>query len=410
MEKQNKYLELKNKLKDIYKSNNVKDETSRTLVDQTLTLLEIDKLNKLAKHIVSSSDTAKILDVVNQSIAGYRIYLDNLIDGDHKVIYINEYREIKEKLEKLTELRNEIEDHCNRQIEPFDDKYEELLNDFKESLIGNSASLLFERLMAIQDETSNESIYKALESEKVYIDLKRCINVAREKKKNIKTIELCDDILSYRHVLRENIDMLVEYNNLSSEIMNSIGIKSIEELKKKKEKLTECNKRLLSSGLSNLLLGLNTNLKLTLKRSNTPLDKYLQDVRDLNDLINYFTDVKELRDRVDQYINRSFIFEEKYLMNTADPIALTIANTDLETARTLVSMAEEDGNPSLRTLLVEMILVMMRTPINDMNVNEKEFVGMKKHMSKKSSDQDEEFFNAYDSIMNSNEINRVNTK
>ncbi len=349
MEKQNKYLELKNKLKDIYKSNNVKDEVSRTLVDQTLTLLEIDKLNKLAKHIVSSSDTAKILDVVNQSIAGYRIYLDNLIDGDHKVIYINEYREIKEKLEKLTELRNEIEDHCNRQIEPFDDKYEELLNDFKESLIGNSASLLFERLMAIQDETSNESIYKALESEKVYIDLKRCINVAREKKKNIKTIELCDDILSYRHVLRENIDMLVEYNNLSSEIMNSIGNESIEELKKKKEKLTECNKRLLSSGLSNLLLGLNTNLKLTLKRSNTPLDKYLQDVRDLNDLINYFTDVKELRDRVDQYINRSFIFEEKYLMNTADPIALTIANTDLETARTLVSMAEEDGNPSLRT-------------------------------------------------------------
>ena len=34
----------------------IPEKVNVELVDQTLTLLEIDKLNKLAKHIVSSSD------------------------------------------------------------------------------------------------------------------------------------------------------------------------------------------------------------------------------------------------------------------------------------------------------------------------------------------------------------------
>ena len=409
MDKQNKYLELKIKLKDIYKSDEKKD-TDKTLIEQVLTLLEVDKLNKLSKYTIAKSDTAKILDIVNQSIAGYRIYLDNLIDGDHKVIYINEYREIKNRLEELIELRNEIEDYCNVQIIPYEDKYEELLYELKESLTGNPATLLFERLLTIKDDNDTKNIYDTLENQKFYIDLKKCINIDREKKKNLKIVELCEDIISYRHTLRENIKKLIEYNQLCAELTSKIGIESIEELKKKKERLQECNKELLSSGLSNLLLGLNTNLKLALNRSNTPLDFYLQDVKSEDDLIAYFIEIKELHYRVYQYVHRSFVFEEMYLMNTADPVALTITNTDMETARLLVNFAKEDGNPSLKTMLVEMVLAMETTPIEDMNVNEKEFIGMKKHLSKKCKSKDDEFFERYTNIMNNHEKERVNTK
>ena len=410
MEKQNKYWELKAKLKDIKDNDESLNEVDRNLIGQVLTLLEVDKVNKLSKYTVNKSDTAKVLDIVSQSIAGYRIYLDNLIDGDHKVIYINEYREIKSRLEKLNELRNEIEDYCSVQTIKYENWYEELLYEVKESLIGNPASLLFERLMSIKDDPDTENIYDALENQKFYVDLKKSINIDREKKKNLKIIELCEDIISYRNTLRENVKKLVEYNQLYAELTSKVNVESIEELKQKKERLQKCNKDLLSSGLSNLLLGLNTNLKLALNRSNTPLTIYLQDVKNEYDLITYFIEVKELHDRLYQYINRGFIFEEMYLMNTADPTALTITNTDKEVARLLVNFANEDGSPSLKTMLVEMILAMETTPIEDMNVNEREFINMEKHLSKKSQNEVNEFFERYTNIMNSNEKESVNTK
>ena len=216
--------------------------------------------------------------------------------------------------------------------------------------------------------------------------------------------------MSYRNVLRENVDRLFEYNVLSSEIINGIGNESIEELVKKKEKLTECNRKLLSSGLSNLLLGLNTNLRLALNKSNTPLDMYLQDVRSESDLIEFFMKIKDLKERVNGYMTRSFIFEEMYLNNTANPIALELAKNDLEAARILVSLAEEDGTPSLRTLLVEMVLAMKTTPIKDMNVDEREFVNMKRHVTKRSQEDAEEFLNRYNNIMNNGTKEKVNTK
>ena len=405
MKKKNKYLELRNKVKDIYKNKEL-DSTTMSLFKKVLTLLEVDKLDKLSKYTVFNSEPARMLDIVNRTIAGYRINLDNLIDGDHKVIYFNEYVDIKNKIERLTELRNELEEYCINQVKEFEDQYEDAMDDFNESLIGNPASLLFDKLMTLSDDKA----YELLESKDMHVDLKRCINLEREKKKNIKIIELCDDILSYRNILRENIDRLVEYNTLSSEIINGVGNESIEELVKKKEKLTECNRKLLSSGLSNLLLGLNTNLRLALNKSNTPLDMYLQDVRSESDLIEFFMKIKDLKERINGYMNRSFIFEEMYLNNTANPIALELAKNDLEAARILVSLAEEDGTPSLRTLLVEMVLAMKTTPIKDMNVDEREFVNMKRHVTKRSQEDAEEFLNRYNNIMNNGTKEKVNTK
>ena len=405
MKKQNKYLELRNKVKDIYKNKEL-DSTTMSLFKKVLTLLEVDKLDKLSKYTVFNSEPARMLDIVNRTIAGYRINLDNLIDGDHKVIYFNEYVDIKNKIERLTELRNELEEYCINQVKEFEDQYEDAMDDFNESLIGNPASLLFDKLMTLSDDKA----YELLESKDMHVDLKRCINLEREKKKNIKIIELCDDILSYRNILRENVDRLVEYNVLSSEIINGVGNESIEELIKKKEKLTECNRKLLSSGLSNLLLGLNTNLRLALNKSNTPLDMYLQDVRSESDLIEFFMKIKDLKERINGYMTRSFIFEEMYLNNTANPIALELAKNDLEAARILVSLAEEDGTPSLRTLLVEMVLAMKTTPIKDMNVDEREFVNMKRHVTKRSQEDAEEFLNRYNNIMNNGTKEKVNTK
>ena len=405
MKKQNKYLELRNKVKDIYKNKEL-DSTTMSLFKKVLTLLEVDKLDKLSKYTVFNSEPARMLDIVNRTIAGYRINLDNLIDGDHKVIYFNEYVDIKNKIERLTELRNELEEYCINQVKEFEDQYEDAMDDLNESLIGNPASLLFDKLMTLSDDKA----YELLESKDMHVDLKRCINLEREKKKNIKIIELCDDILSYRNILRENVDRLVEYNVLSSEIINGVGNESIEELVKKKEKLTECNRKLLSSGLSNLLLGLNTNLRLALNKSNTPLDMYLQDVRSESDLIEFFMKIKDLKERINGYMTRSFIFEEMYLNNTANPIALELAKNDLEAARILVSLAEEDGTPSLRTLLVEMVLAMKTTPIKDMNVDEREFVNMKRHVTKRSQEDAEEFLNRYNNIMNNGTKEKVNTK
>ena len=405
MEKQNKYLELKSKVKEIYKSKKL-DSNTKKLFEQVLTLLEVDKLNKLSKYTVYNSEPARMLDIINQSIAGYRINLDNIIDGDHKIIYISEYVDIKNRIEKLTELRNELEEYCVHQTEPFDDKYEELLSELNEYLIGNSATLLFDRLLALPEEDA----YKLLENKDIHIDLKRCINLEREKKKSIKIMELCEDILSYRNLIRENVDILTEYNNLNFEIVDKVGEEPLEELIKQKERLAECNKKLLSSGLSNLLFGLNTNLRLALNRSNTPLDMYLQDVRNENDLIDYFISVRDLGERISKYMNGSFVFEEMYLNNTANSAALEIVKNDLETAKTLVSLAEEDGTPSLRTLLVETVLAMKRTSIKDMNIDEREFIGMNKHLNKKSQEMAEEFLDRYNNIMNNDTKEKVNTK
>ena len=393
MEKQSKYLELKNTIKDITKN----------LFEQALTLLEVDKLNKLSKYTIANSELTKTLNIVNQTIMEYETNINNSITGNHKMIYLNEYMNMKNKLEKLIELRTELEACYLQQIKPFDDKYEELLSNFKESLIGNSLSLLFDRLLSI----SGDKAYELLENKDIYIDLKRCINLERERKKNIKIIELCDDILSYRNTLRENLDRLVEYNKLSSELISKIGCESIEELKKKKERLMECNKKMLSAGLSNLLLGLNTNLRLVLDRSNISLNYYLQDIKNPEDLTNYFMEIKDLRDRIDRYMKRTFVFEEKYLKNTVNELALEIATTDLETAKTLVSLAESDGTPSLRTLLVEMVLAMRQTPISAMDIDKREFSNMEKHFLKTTCNAEEDFSNRYNNIMNNNKKEKV---
>ena len=181
MKKQNKYLELRNKVKDIYKNKEL-DSTTMSLFKKVLTLLEVDKLDKLSKYTVFNSEPARMLDIVNRTIAGYRINLDNLIDGDHKVIYFNEYVDIKNKIERLTELRNELEEYCINQVKEFEDQYEDAMDDFNESLIGNPASLLFDKLMTLSDDKA----YELLESKDMHVDLKRCINLEREKKKNIK--------------------------------------------------------------------------------------------------------------------------------------------------------------------------------------------------------------------------------
>ena len=137
---------------------------------------------------------------------------------------------------------------------------------------------------------------------------------------------------------------------------------------------------------------------------------YLQDVRSESDLIEFFMKIKDLKERINGYMTRSFIFEEMYLNNTANPIALELAKNDLEAARILVSLAEEDGTPSLRTLLVEMVLAMKTTPIKDMNVDEREFVNMKRHVTKRSQEDAEEFLNRYNNIMNNGTKEKVNTK
>lgn len=405
MEKQNKYTELKGKIKSLIDAEEVNDKR-KELLEKIIVLMELDKLVKLSELAISESDTAKLLEIVKQNIEGYKINLDNLIDGEHKIIYISEYVEIKEKINKLSELESELERQCNSQYQPYIDKYEELLASYYDLLLGNSATNLFDEL----SKHEINDVYEGLESNKFYVDLKRCINFEREKKKNAKVVELCDDILSYRNVLRENLDKLVEYNKLSSEITSSMGIKTIEELKILKEKQINCNRRLLSAGLSNLLLGLNTNLKLALSRSNTPLQMYLQDVRDNDDLNLYFGEVKDVRDRITNYMERSFIFEEKYLMNTADPLALEIVNDDVVNARTLLSLADAKGEPTIETMLLEFLLAMNNTNIQDMNVDEKEFLNIRKHFNKKMNIRNQEFFDRYMEIVENKEKNKEKTK
>ena len=173
----------------------------------------------------------------------------------------------------------------------------------------------------------------------------------------------------------------------------------MEEIKVLKEKQAECNKKLLSSGLSNLLLGLNTNLKLALSRSNTPLRLYLQDVRSYEDLIDYFQEVKDMHDRITKYMGRTFVFEEKYLSNTVNPLALEITDEDLVNARTLINLAEEDGSPSLKTTLVELLLAMEETSILNMDVSEKEFSDIKKHFNKRMDTESQELFDKYIEII-----------
>lgn len=394
MKKQNKYTEIKDKIKEASKNSELSDN-ERLLARDVFTLMEVDKLAKLSEWSINNDYLHSLENSINQAINGYEIHLDNLINGDHKIIHISDYLETKDKINRLKNLNEEVNLYKESLLEPFYNKTEELFDECCER-IGLSTGAL--RLLNVHEKINNIDLYEALENNQVINDLKRCLNFEREKRKNRRIMELCDGILSRRNTLRENVDKIVKHNSLNEELMSSIGTKSTEELKAMKEEIIESNKKLMNSGLGDVLFGLNTNLKLALNRSNTPLFKYLQDVKDESDLIEYIAEIKELRENIDKYMKRTFIFEEKYLLNTANPIAIDIATTDSEIAKELINIVEDD-NLSIKSLLAEALLVMQTSNLEDMDVDDKEVNNINKHFAKKTKSKSQELFERYNDII-----------
>lgn len=394
MKKQNKYTEIKDKIKEASKNSELSDN-ERLLARDVFTLMEVDKLAKLSEWSINNDYLHSLENSINQAINGYEIHLDNLINGDHKIIHISDYLETKNKINSLKNLNEEVNLYKESLLEPFYNKIEELFDECCER-IGLSTQAL--RLLSVHEKINNIDLYEALENTQVINDLKRCLNFEREKRKNRRIMELCDGILSRRNTLRENVDKIVKHNSLNEELMSSIGTKSTEELKAMKEEIIESNKKLMNSGLGDVLFGLNTNLKLALNRSNTPLFKYLQDVKDESDLIEYISEIKELRENLDKYMQRTFIFEEKYLLNTANPTAIDIATTDSEIAKELINIAEDD-NLSIKSLLAEALLVMQASDIEDMDIADKEVNNINKHFAKKTKSKSQELFERYNDII-----------
>ena len=394
MKKQNKYTEIKDRIKEASKNSELSDN-ERLLARDVFTLMEVDKLAKLSEWSINNDYLHSLENSINQAINGYEIHLDNLINGDHKIIHISDYLETKNKINMLKNLNEEVNLYKESLLEPFYDRTEELFDECCER-IGLSTGVL--RLLSVHEKINNIDLYEALENNQVINDLKRCLNFEREKRKNRRIMELCDGILSRRNTLRENVDKIVKHNSLNEELMSSIGTKSTEELKAMKEEIIESNKKLMNSGLGDVLFGLNTNLKLALNRSNTPLFKYLQDVKDESDLIEYIAEIKELRENIDKYMKRTFIFEEKYLLNTANPIAIDIATTDSEIAKELINIVEDD-NLSIKSLLAEALLVMQASNLEDMDVDDKEVNNINKHFAKKTKSKSQELFERYNDII-----------
>ncbi len=394
MKKQNKYTEIKDRIKEASKNSELSDN-ERLLARDIFTLMEFDKLAKLSEWSINNDYLHSLENSINQAINGYEIHLDNLINGDHKIIHISDYLETKDKINRLKNLNEEVNLYKESLLEPFYNKTEELFDECCER-IGLSTQAL--RLLSVHEKINNIDLYEALENTQVINDLKRCLNFEREKRKNRRIMELCDGILSRRNTLRENVDKIVKHNSSNEELMSSIGTKSTEELKAMKEEIIESNKKLMNSGLGDVLFGLNTNLKLALNRSNTPLFKYLQDVKDESDLIEYIAEIKELRENIDKYMKRTFIFEEKYLLNTANPTAIDIATTDSEIAKELINIVEDD-NLSIKSLLAEALLVMQASDLEDMDIADKEVNNINKHFAKKTKIKGQELFERYNDII-----------
>ena len=395
MQKKNKYIEIKDKINEACKNNELND-TDRELARDVYTLMAIDKLAKLSEWSLSNGYLHNLEETIDGAINGYEIHLDNLISGDHKVILMSDYIETKNKIEELKKLKQEINDYNKALLEPFYDKVEDLFNECSEN-IGISQQVL-NRLLNLHEKMENDDLYEAFESSKVIVDLKRCLNFVREKRKSSRIIELCDGILARRNSLRENVDKIAKHNKLNEDLLSSIGVKSIDELKTMKEEIIESNKKLMNSGLGEVLFGLNTNLKLALNKSNTPLRLYLQDVKNEEDLIDYISVVKELRDNLNKYMSRSFIFEEKYLLNTANSTSIEIATQDPEAAKDLINISEDD-NPTLRSLLIEALLVIQTSSLDDMIIDKDELKKINKHFDKKTNPMIEEFFERYNDIV-----------
>lgn len=395
MQKKNKYIEIKDRVKESSKNSELSDK-DRELSRDVYTLMEIDKLTKLSEWSLREGYLHNLEETINSAINGYDIHLDNLISGDHKVIVMSDYIETKNKINELKKLRQELDDYKKSILEPFYDKVNGLFNECSEN-IGVSPQVL-NRLLSLHEKMDNDDLFDAFEKTKIIYDLKRCLNFVREKRKSTRIIELCDGILARRNTLRENVSKIVKHNKLNEELVTSIGVKSIDELKAIKEEIIESNKRLMNTGLSDVLFGLNTNLKLALNKSNTPLRLYLQDVKNEEELIEYIGAVKELRDNLDKYMKRTFVFEEKYLFNTASPISIEIAALDPESAKDIINILEED-NPSLKSLLVEALLVTKATSLKDMSINDKELKKINKHFSSKTNSKIEDFFEKFNNIV-----------
>ena len=395
MQKKNKYTEIKNKIREASKNSELSDR-DRELARDAFTMMEIDKLAKLSEWSLSGGYLYNLENSIDGAINGYDIHLDNLISGDHKIIQLSDYIDTKNKINALKELKEEIKDYYNELIEPFYYKKDELFVECSEH-IGLSPQTL-NRLLTLQEKMGNEDLFEAFEKTKIIVDLKRCLNFVREKRKSTRIIELCDGILARRNTLRENVDKIIKHNELNDKLLSSIGVKSIEELKALKEEVVESNKRLMNTGLSDVLFGLNTNLKLALNKSNTPLRLYLQDVKNEEELIEYIAAVKELRDNLDKYMKRTFLFEEKYLFNTASPISVEIATLDPEAAKDIISISE-DGNPSIKSLLVEALLVTQTSTLEDMTIDDKELNKINKHFSSKTNSKLEELFGKFNNIV-----------
>lgn len=471
MSKENKYKNLLNVAKKIDENKIYTSRQERLIIEELNDIIEVDKLTKMVKSVIDNSKLSDLIKDLSEVLKQYRDYLKGV--KEDKTINLQEYIKIEKRVEYLEELKYEINGYRSDLINSFDIEVNEKFDNCISSIMGYSVSFsnLLDRLKNIDDISFSDdtkiNLYDVIENKKIIADLEFGVNYREAVKIRERIIDICNQALDSKDLAFENVEGIINCNKIDNERKNiekkkqlledgnleeklkkvnknleilkrggyrkSIDhpkvrenrvektrilklLKSYEEIvddyKLKQKEFINENKEVIDKGLGELLFGVNTNLKLVLKDDAT-LDIALEEIETKEDLERFYNEIEmiSLKNQID--LKESFKFLERRFDNQVSEEAKLILDKYPVEAKSIVGLSKvgetNDTYPSFGLFVIETLLVIKNTPLEDMNVDKRKYNKIKRLYSNELNKHYDYFLDKYVNIL-SDQYENIDSK
>lgn len=461
MSKENKYKNLLNVARKIDENKIYTSRQERLIIEELNDIIEVDKLTKMVKSVIDNSKLSNLIKDLSEVLKQYRDYLKGV--KEDKTINLQEYIKIEKRAEHLEELKYEINGYKSDLINSFDIEVCEKFDNCISSIMGYSVSFsnLLDRLNNIDDISFSDdtkiNLYDVIENKKIIADLEFGVNYREAVKIRERIVDICNQALESKDLAFENVEGIINCNKIDNERKNiekkkqlledgnleeklkkvnknleilkrrgyiksidhpKVGenrvektrilklLKMYEEIvddyKLKQKEFINKNKEVVDRGLGELLFGVNTNLKLILK-DNTTLDIALEEIETKEDLERFYNEIEmiSLKNQID--LKESFKFLERRFDNQVSEEAKLILDKYPVEAKSLVGLSKvgetNDTYPSFGLFVIETLLVIKNTPLEDMNVDKRKYNKIKRLYSNELNKHYDYFLDKYVKIL-----------
>ena len=222
---ENKYIELVNKIKNIYEGNNNLTQEEKRLLKNIVESIRIDRINKISNQVLRRNSKLNELiynvnDLLSYYINGLDYYgLDYRENAKYKIRALNTlksdiYSFIDDQYVNNTTSDNFLVDRCVNSI-----NYEayEVPTYFNELVATRNKEYSSNQNYIVNEKIINR-LYDLLSEEGITDEIEKGIDIISSKEKYATIIDKCELSLGYKDLIYNNINLIIDYNKTIKEI------------------------------------------------------------------------------------------------------------------------------------------------------------------------------------------------